>query len=149
MKQKVFALQSDLIKHLQTDPRTAHGIVDKIKVGVFSSVTAAAAAITTGTFTTIIVDTTTLVIDSANHRVGVLNASPSYALDVTGDFRVSGKFGCNSKNPQGAYSLGSAAPAGGTGTAAGGYDTAVDRNSAITLLNAIRSCLIAAGIATS
>ena len=41
---------------------------------------------------------------------------------------------------------GGAAPAGGVGTAAGGYDTAVNRDAAITLLNNIRTALIAAGI---
>ena len=39
-----------------------------------------------------------------------------------------------------------AAPAGGTGTAAGGFDTAVNRDAAITLLNKIRSALIGVGI---
>jgi hypothetical protein len=43
---------------------------------------------------------------------------------------------------------GGAAPAGGVGTAAGGYDTAVNRDAAITLLNNIRTALIAAGIMT-
>lgn len=41
---------------------------------------------------------------------------------------------------------GGAAPAGGVGTAAGGYDTAVNRDAAITLLNNIRTALIKAGI---
>jgi len=41
---------------------------------------------------------------------------------------------------------GGAAPAGGVGTAAGGYDTAVNRDAAITLLNNIRTALIRAGI---
>lgn len=41
-----------------------------------------------------------------------------------------------------------AAPAGGTGTAAGGYDTAENRDAAITLLNNIRTALIGAGILT-
>lgn len=39
-----------------------------------------------------------------------------------------------------------AAPAGGVGTAAGGYDTAVNRDAAITLLNTIRTALIGVGI---
>ena len=43
---------------------------------------------------------------------------------------------------------GGAAPAGGVGTAAGGYDTAVNRDAAITLLNNIRLALINAGIMT-
>lgn len=41
---------------------------------------------------------------------------------------------------------GGAAPAGGIGTAAGGWDTAVNRDAAITLLNNIRTALIADGI---
>jgi len=55
-------------------------------------------------------------------------------------------FGCNSKAAQTAYASGGAAPAGGTGTAAGGWDTAAHRDSAITLLNNIRSALVADGI---
>lgn len=39
-----------------------------------------------------------------------------------------------------------AAPAGGVGTAAGGYDAAVNRDAAITLLNTIRTALIGVGI---
>lgn len=34
-------------------------------------------------------DTTTLVVDAVNNRVGVVNATPSYALDVTGSMRTS------------------------------------------------------------
>jgi len=37
------------------------------------------------------IDTNTLKVDSANNRVGILNASPSYTLDVTGDINVIGK----------------------------------------------------------
>ena len=55
-------------------------------------------------------------------------------------------FGCNGKSAQVAYVSGGAAPAGGIGTAAGGYDTAVNRDAAITLLNNIRLALIANGI---
>lgn len=44
------------------------------------------AATATGAWT---FDTNTLVIDSTNHRVGILNASPGYALDVTGAAKVS------------------------------------------------------------
>lgn len=43
---------------------------------------------------------------------------------------------------------GGAAPAGGVGTAAGGYDTAVNRDAAINLLNNIRTALINAGLMT-
>lgn len=43
---------------------------------------------------------------------------------------------------------GGAAPAGGIGTAAGGWDTEANRDAAIALLNNIRTALIAAGIMT-
>lgn len=39
-----------------------------------------------------------------------------------------------------------ACPAGGTGAAAGGWDTAGNRDSAITLINAMRTALINAGL---
>lgn len=45
-----------------------------------------------------------------------------------------------------AYVSGGAAPAGGTGATAGAYDTAANRDAAITLLNNIRTALIAHGI---
>jgi hypothetical protein len=41
-----------------------------------------------------------------------------------------------------------AAPAGGTGATAGAYDTAVNRDALITLVNAMRTALIANGIMT-
>ncbi len=40
--------------------------------------------------TNLSIDTNTLYIDSTNNRVGIANASPSVALDVTGDAKVSG-----------------------------------------------------------
>ena len=39
----------------------------------------------------LVVDTTTLVVDSTNNRVGVGNATPSAALDVTGDVSIADK----------------------------------------------------------
>jgi hypothetical protein len=56
------------------------------------------------------------------------------------------EFGCNGKAPQTAVVSGGAAPAGGVGTAAGGWDTAAHRDSAIALLNAIQAALVANGI---
>jgi hypothetical protein len=51
----------------------------------------AALAATTGTFSgDLTVDTSTLKVDSTNNRVGIVNASPTTALDVTGDITVSG-----------------------------------------------------------
>jgi hypothetical protein len=67
-------------------------------------------------------------------------------LGTVGKLAVSGGFGCNGKTAQTAYASGGAAPAGGTGTAAGGWDTAAHRDSAITLLNNIRTALVNAGI---
>lgn len=40
--------------------------------------------------TDLTVDTNTLVVDSTNNRVGIVKASPSYALDMTGDLRLTG-----------------------------------------------------------
>jgi hypothetical protein len=40
--------------------------------------------------TNLSIDTNTLYIDSTNNRVGIANSSPSVALDVTGDAKVSG-----------------------------------------------------------
>tara|TARA_R110002012_G_scaffold321161_1_gene547849 strand:+ start:1800 stop:2213 length:414 start_codon:yes stop_codon:yes gene_type:complete len=39
----------------------------------------------------LVVDTTTLVVDSTNNRVGIGTASPSAALDVTGDLSIADK----------------------------------------------------------
>lgn len=64
----------------------------------------------------------------------------------TGNQQINGAFGCNSKVPQTPYVSGGAAPPGGVGTAAGGYDTAANRDAAITLLNNIRLALVANGI---
>ena len=64
-----------------------------------------------------------------------------------GSVTITGAFGCNGKTAQTSYSVGSAASAGGTGTAAGGYDTAAHRDALITLVNNMRLALIANGIA--
>lgn len=55
---------------------------------VIGATTAAA-----GTFTTITVDTTTLVTDAANNRVGVGTASPAYTLAVEGATNAAAKLG--------------------------------------------------------
>jgi len=44
-----------------------------------------------GAASELVVDTTTLVVDSTNNRVGVGTASPSAALDVTGDVSIADK----------------------------------------------------------
>lgn len=59
---------------------------------------------------------------------------------------TSGAFGANGTAAQTALASGGAAPLGGTGTAAGGWDTAAHRDAAITLLNNIRTALVANGI---
>jgi hypothetical protein len=68
---------------------------------------------------------------------------------VTGSLQCTTGFGCNSKTAQTAYVVGAAAPAGGTGATAGAYDTAINRNAMITLLNNIRLALLANGIAVN
>lgn len=55
-------------------------------------------------------------------------------------------FGCNGQLPQTQAGIGSVAPPGGVGTAAGGWDTAAHRDAAIALLNNIRAALINNGI---
>ena len=44
-----------------------------------------------GAASELVVDTTTLVVDSTNNRVGVGTAPPSAALDVTGDVSIADK----------------------------------------------------------
>lgn len=73
----------------------------------------------------------------------------------SGYLKVAGGFGCNTKAPQPPVVMGAtaAAPAGGVGTAAGGWDTAAHRDAAIAAINAnkaaidiINATLIANGI---
>jgi len=61
---------------------------------------------------------------------------------------TSGKLGFFGATPiiQPSGSAQAAAPAGGTGTAAGGWDTAAHRNSAIATINALRQALVDLGI---
>ncbi len=72
--------------------------------------------------------------------------NPSTGRITATQLVATGAFGCNGQTPQTAFASGGAAPAGGTGTAAGGWDTAAHRDAAITLLNNIRSALVANGI---
>lgn len=58
------------------------------------------------------------------------------------------EFGANGAVPQTPVASGGAAPAGGVGTAAGGWDTAAHRDAAITLLNNIQAALVACGLMT-
>jgi hypothetical protein len=48
--------------------------------------------------------------------------------------------------PQTPVAVAAAAPAGGAGATAGAYDTAGNRDTMITLVNAMRTCLIANGL---
>lgn len=59
-------------------------------------------------------------------------------------FKVLGPFACNGKVPQPAVALStttSIVPAGGVGTAAGGWDTAADRDFAIQAMNSNKAVL--------
>lgn len=65
------------------------------------------------------VDTNTLYVDSTNNRVGIGNASPTQALDVTGDIVVSGGVylgGTGSANKLDDYETGTWTPTFGLGT---------------------------------
>lgn len=70
----------------------------------------------------------------------------NFQLTSSGSLVTAAGFGCNGKTAQTAFASGGAAPAGGTGTAAGGWDTAAHRDAAITLLNNIRTALVNNGI---
>jgi hypothetical protein len=85
-------------------------------------------------------------------RLGIAGVGVALTIDgnkavvATSTLQATGGFGCNTKTPQTAYASGGAAPAGGTGTAAGAYDTAAHRDALITLVNNIRAALVANGI---
>jgi len=64
-------------------------------------------------------------------------------IEASGSAPLLGFFGAAAVAQQ---SIGAAAPAGGTGTAAGGWDTAAHRDAAITLLNNIRTALLNLGL---
>ncbi len=105
--------------------------------GVITSVgNATSIASQTGTGTKFVVDTTPTLITPV---LGVASGT-SLAL--------SGGFGCNGTTIQTAVASGGAAPAGGTGATAGAYDTSAHRDSLITLVNNIRTALVANGIMT-
>lgn len=72
--------------------------------------------------------------------------NPSTGLMTANQLVATTGFGCNGASAQTAYPSGGDAPAGGVGTAAGGWDTAAHRDAAITLLNNIRAALVANGI---
>jgi hypothetical protein len=58
--------------------------------------------LTNGVLPTLNVDSGVLVVDDTNNRVGVNDATPSYALDVTGDINATGAFRVNG-TPQGTW----------------------------------------------
>lgn len=53
------------------------------------------------------VDTNTLKVDTTNNRVGVLNSSPSYPLDVVGDINLTGNVNIEGSSCYGKTSIGS------------------------------------------
>jgi hypothetical protein len=73
----------DYNKHVMLSPTTLGTYVvnsSLTSVGTLNNLTVAG---------DVTVDTSTLKVDSTNHRVGVVNASPAYALDVVGDVNTS------------------------------------------------------------
>ena len=73
---------SDIVEVVVYDIFTVPDAVSKANGGTFGGNVAINGDLT--------VDTNTLYVDSTNNRVGVVNASPTTALDVTGDITVSG-----------------------------------------------------------
>lgn len=89
----------------------------------------------TGTTIASIADTLEGLIDNSAKLAELQKQYKRYTVPK---FTVIGPFGCNGKSPQNAVALSattSLAPAGGTGTAAGGWDTAADRDFAIQAIN--------------
>jgi hypothetical protein len=74
--------------------------------------------------------------------VGV-KMSPTYTLDVTGNFRCSTGLGCNGKTPQTAYASGGAVT---TSAGAFGFNSDAERANLTTLVSNIRAALVANGI---
>ena len=106
-------------------------------LGTMATQSASAVAITGGTLASAAITGGTL--DGA--AIGGTTAATGKFTSLT-----SGAFGTNGTAAQTALASGGAAPLGGTGTAAGGWDTAAHRDAAITLLNNIRTALVANGI---
>lgn len=79
------------------------------QANITGSLTAGSATVTDD----LIVDTNTLYVDSANNRVGIGNAAPTTALDVTGDITLSGGVylgGTGSANQLSDYEIGTWTP---------------------------------------
>ena len=78
-----------------------------------------------------------------NEATSGIYREASGQITATQDYRVTGKFGCNTKTPQAAFaSSGTAsAPAGGVGTAAGGWDTSANRDAAIAAINTNKTAI--------
>jgi len=76
-------------------------------------------------------------------KVGI-GMTPTYTLDVTGNFRCSTGFGCNNATPQTPYASGGALAAYGAGTY--GFDSAAHASALYAMVVAIRAALVADGI---
>jgi hypothetical protein len=72
--------------------------------------------------------------------------TPVFSVSAAGALVAAGGFGVNGATAQTPFASGGAAPAGGVGTAAGGWDTSAHRDAAITLINNMRTALINAGL---
>ena len=121
-------------------------------LGTMSTQGAGAVAITGGTISGATLSSPSIsggTVASTAITGGTLDSTPiGGTTAATGKFTTltSGAFGANGTAAQTALASGGAAPLGGTGTAAGGWDTAAHRDAAITLLNNIRTALVANGI---
>lgn len=83
------------------------------------------------------------VLTATGRRVGILpGRSQAVLVARTGAVQVEPDDWNFMVLPQTQVAVATASPAGGTGAAAGGWDTAGNRDTAITLINAMRTCLI-------
>jgi hypothetical protein len=86
-----------------------------------------------------------MVIKGATDRVGIGRLDPGYTVDVTGDCRISGNFGCNGRNPNAPLASGGL-PTYSDG--AHGCSSAADFAAIYALLVTVRTCLIDFGLMT-
>ena len=127
--------------HVTASQDTLIGAISGLSTGIISITGTGTAAVRTITGTA-----SELTVTDGDGVAGNPTISLPTAVVAPGSVAVTTGFSCNGASPQTPYASGGAAPAGGTGTAAGGWDTAAHRDAAITLLNNIRSALLANGI---